>query len=199
MSPTHLHPADKAEIDAIRRNLNSTVESIRRDRALSDSGRREKMAIATKAARDKADTLKRKVSKERTSRKTELERRLFGVGSNSSPTDLLVLRDSRDRAAALGTEEQATFAMRQAHSAGDEYMAKAIAQVAILKGWTNLVDDFRQHATAETAAALDQLAQLPSGRNTDVADSLMFTIRAPQELAGYNDWAIDELAATGAT
>jgi hypothetical protein len=120
----------------------------------------------------------------------ELQRSLFGLPSPGT-ADVLVMRDSQDRASTLVSAEDAALKMQLANQSGDKFMAQAIAQVAVAKGWGDVVDSYASGNTY-TRERLDELAAIPSGRRTELADAAVFRIRTPRELLGRND---DVLAA----
>jgi hypothetical protein len=60
---------------------------------------------------------------------------------------------------------------------GDSFMAKAVAQVAVAKGWRDVLESYAENA--------------PLGTKTDTA---MFNARAPQEFIGMRDNVIEALA-----
>ena len=46
----------------------------------------------------------------------------------------------------------------------------------------------------QAKTALEELANIPSGRNTNLADTAMFNVRAPHEFIGMRDNVIEALA-----
>jgi len=108
-----------------------------------------------------------------------------------------VLRDSRDRAQAIKSQEDAQLSLQLAKQAGDKFMVKAIAQLAVTKGWTSVVDAY----TADNSHArsmLDELAAIPSGPRTNTADAAAFSVQVPKELSaftGVNAGSLERLAA----
>jgi hypothetical protein len=73
-------------------------------------------------------------------------------------------------------------------------MSKAIAQVAANKGWSDIVEMYAETAPLGTRAALEQLADLPAGRRTRLADSAVFTIRAPKEFGAVDSSTLESIA-----
>ena len=184
----------REKVARIQGRLNNTIEAIRNERRYTDSARRTEMAKATLKAKREADGIRKAFLAEREARRESLEKRLFGILGTPDPTQLMVLRDARDRAAAITTEDEANTKLRMANQAGDTYMARAIAQVAITKGWTPVVDTFAETAPVGTKTALEALGEIPSGRNTKIIDAAAFSIRPPREL-GRPDPAVLEAMA----
>ena len=186
------YEAARGKVAAIQSRLNRTIEAIRNNKAYSDSGRRAEMARATLQARKEAAALKGSFLLS--------EMRVGNPGTPPvwltapTPTELMVMRDSRDRAAALQNAEDAQLKLKLANQAGDTFMAKAIAQVAAAKGWSDVVESYAETAPLGTRSALEQLADIPSGRMTAVADAASFAIRAPHEFHGHNNAVLEAVA-----
>ena len=152
------------------------------------------MARATLQAKKEAQALKAEFLAEREARRESLERRLFGLAGTPSATELMVMRDSRDRAASLTSAEDAQLKLKLANQAGDTFMAKAIAQVAAAKGWAEVVETYAETAPLGTRSVLEQLADLPGGRLTAMGDAAVFSTRAPREFQGNNDAVLEAVA-----
>ena len=130
------------------------------------------MAKATFDARKEADALRTELLAVRESRRESLEKRLFGLLGTPTPTELMVMRDSRDHAASLENAEDAQLKLKLANQAGDTFPSKAIAQAAATKGWSDIVNTYAATAPLGTRSALEELADIHSGRMT--------TSRTPQ-------------------
>jgi hypothetical protein len=98
----------RGRISRIQQRLNAELETIRQTQAYSDHGRKVEMAKLTVKARKEADAVKEKFLAARKARRESLEKRLFGIAGTPSATELMVMRDSRDRAATIGSAEEAT-------------------------------------------------------------------------------------------
>jgi hypothetical protein len=186
------YPREK--VAGIQRNLDAAVAAIRDNKNLSETGRRTEIAKATLAARKQAEALKTETRAARESRRAELERRVFGIAGTPSPAELMVMRDSRDRAAGLNSAEEAGLTLKLAAQAGDSFMSKAVAQVAAAKGWGDVLSTFTATAAYDTKAALEELADIPTGRGTALADTAAFKIRDPREFLGTRDEVVEAFA-----
>lgn len=184
----------RSKVTDINKRLRSTLDDIRDNRSYSESGRRVEMAKATLAARQEAQALQTRFIAARNERRTALEKRLFGATAGSLPAELMVLWDSHDRARRLETEDAARDALRLAGQFGDTVMARAIAQRAIDKGWADVVDAYAESAGTVTRELLDELANIPDGKNTNAADKLAFRITPPPELGQIGDADLASLA-----
>lgn len=177
------YPREK--IAAIQRRLDSAAALIRDSNSFSDQGRRAELAKLTQKAREERDAIKAEYIKARKERRESLEKRLFGITGEPSAPELMLMRDARIRAGALKTEDEAHTQLTLARQANDVLMCRAIAQVAVAKGWDEVVAAHVEHAPAGTGAALEELTDMPTGSRTGFADSAAFSIREPQELRAY--------------
>jgi hypothetical protein len=186
------YPRDKVAL--VQRNLDEAIAAIRADTTLSDAGRRTKLAKETLAARKRAAELKDEFQAARESRRTQLERQVFGITGTPSATDLIVMRDSRDRAKKLESADDCLTELKLAAQAGDTFMAKAIAQQAAAKGWRGVMATFTDSADVFTRTALEELADIPTGSRTNIADIAAFKIQSPREFLGKSDEVVDAFA-----
>ena len=184
----------RQKVAGIQRNLDAAVAAIRDNKNLSETGRRTEIAKATLAARKQAEALKAETRAARETRRAELERRVFGIAGTPNPTELMVMRDSRDRAANLQSADEAQLKLKLAAQTGDSFMSKAIAQVAAAKGWGDVLNTFTNTAAFDTRAALEELADIPTGRGTNLADAAAFKIRDPREFLGTRDEVVEAFA-----
>lgn len=188
------YPRDK--IAAIQHRLNTEAARIRDNTAYSDAGRRVELAKLTVQARKERDTLKADFLAKRAERRTLLQRRLFGLSSSPSAADMMLLRDSQDRAATIDSAEEAANRLALAHQSGDTFMAQAIAQRAANRGWNEVINTYAEHAPAGTRTALEELAAIPAGTRTNLAEAAAFAIREPAELAAFRgDGNLERIAA----
>src|SRR6478672_9087499 len=104
----------RQKVAGIQKVLDDAVAAIRADRNLSEGGRRAEIAKVTLAARKNAEALKAETRAARETRRAELERRVFGIAGTPSPAELMVVRDSRDRAATLQSADEAQLKFKLA-------------------------------------------------------------------------------------
>lgn len=187
----------REEMARIQGRLNDSVAATRSNRGLTDQGKRAEMARLVRQARTQRNQLKNEFITKREARRERLERVLFGNPDGATPEQIMLMRDSRDRAAKLDGPNDAATHLALAQQAGDDYMAKAIAAVAARHGWNDIINTYADRAPAGTRACLDELAQLPSGRNTRAADTSRFKLDEPEELRSYRTDTDLERLATG--
>lgn len=186
----------RGKVARIQSRLNQTIEDIRNNRSYSDSGRRAELAKATLQAKKEVAALKADFIAEREATRKSLQKRLFGILGEPTHTELIVMRDSQERADAITDEDTAMRKLRRADLSGDSYMAKAVAERAAERGWNEVVNAYAETAPPSTRAALDQLAAIPSGRRTGLADSAVFTIHAPKEIGAVANSELESIART---
>lgn len=187
------YPRD--EIARIQNRLNNDVAAIRSSRAHTDQGKRIEMARLVRQARTQRDQLKNEFTTKREARRERLERILFGIPGEATPEQIMIMRDSRDRAAKLDGPEDAATHLALAQQAGDTFMAQAIAMVAARHGWNDIINTYADQAPSGTRSCLDELAEIPAGRNTGLADTARFSLREPEELRSYRtDSDLERLA-----
>jgi hypothetical protein len=184
----------RGKVSRIQLRLNQAIEDIRSNQAYSPEGRRGEMAKATLEASKEAQALKAEFVAARESRRESLEKRLFGLLGSPTATELMVMRDSGDRAATLESAEDAQLKLKLANQAGDTFMAKAIAQVAATKGWGEVVETYAAIAPLGTRAGLEELAAIPAGPRTNIGDAATFSIRPPQELGTADNSILESIA-----
>jgi hypothetical protein len=174
------YDAPKASIASIQRRLNETVEGIRANRSFTPQGRKVEMAKAVLTARNQTEKLKAEFVAAREARRTNLERIVFGIVGEPTASDLIAHRDAQDRAASLTGSDEAAAVLRRANQSNDESLAKAVAQAAFQRGWTEVANNYAD--MWDKRACLDMLTDTHAGPNTVTADAVTFRIRAPEEL-----------------
>ena len=174
------YDGQKAAVASIQRRLDGQLDTIRNTRSYSDAGRKAEMAKAVLAARAQVEGLKSEFAAERETRRKNLERIAFGIIGEPSAFDLMAARDAQDRAAKISTAEDAKAMLHRANQSNDESLAKAVAQAAFNKGWTEVANDYADMWGKR--GALDLLADTNAGPRTTLADTTVFRIRNPAEL-----------------
>lgn len=189
------YPRDK--MAAIQARLTNRTEEIRNSRRYSDQGKRTELAKLVREARTQRDELKKTYIAERETRRETLQRILFGIPGEATAEQLMIMRDSRDRAMKLKGPDDAATHLSLALQAGDRYLAQAIAMVATDKGWHEVIDTYADRAPAGTRASLEELADIHTGPRTSSVDNIVFRLREPEELRSFkSDSDLERLANT---
>ena len=160
----------KAAVAGIQRRLDEQLNTIRNNRSYSDSGRKSEMAKRVLVARAEMNKMKSNFAAERQARGENLHRIVFGNTSGATAAELIADRDARDRAGQLSTLEDANAMLRRANQNGDESLAKAVAEAAFNRGWTDVARDYadqvgkRERSTCSSRQTSARKPALPTRR-----------------------------------
>lgn len=148
----------ESQIDDLRKQANNiqsrwahTSDQLDRDATLSDAGRQAKRDAEHDRIRAKLSDLRRQETELIAAKKQSIEKRLFGLSTvaSSDPGQVLLYRDSQDRAARLTESNEAANAFAAALRADDNILAAAILARALEAGWTSIVSEYvKQHPDA---------------------------------------------------
>ena len=159
----------------------------------SDSGRRAEMAKATLDARKEADALRTELlSRTGITAGIVGKTPIRGLLGTPTPTELMVMRDSRDHAASLENAEMRTAKLKLANQAGDTFLAKAIAQAAATQGWSDIVNTYADSATRNTQRTRG--TRRHPLRPYDQHRGRPFTIHAPSEIGAATTSVLEAIA-----
>ena len=170
----------KAAVSRVQSRLDEKIEAIRSIRGYSEAGRKTEMAQAVVAARAEVEAMKKEFVAERNTRRDDLHRSLFGASGRASASELIADRDAQDRAAQLDSPDAAATMLARANRNGDGSLARATAEHAFQRGWSEIAQDYADQA--EKRSTLDMLNDTNAGPRTVLADSVIFRVRPPSEL-----------------
>ncbi|MFD7786519.1 hypothetical protein ACFV4Q_26060 [Streptomyces nojiriensis] len=186
--------------DNISSNYHQTLRGIRENAKLSEQGKKMAAAQAYSVAR----TAMAKANAERqagqSKRWDELERKVWGESLPWGATEAdraannMAMRDALQRASQLKTQGDAARLLRQAEQTGDATLARAVAQHANDKDWSDVLETYFDSRPGKRDAfneMCDIHRERTSGRTLD---SLAHSIARPAELRGMNDHAIEAMA-----
>ncbi|MET7294914.1 hypothetical protein ABZS79_22750 [Streptomyces griseoloalbus] len=178
-------------IDAYQRKL----ERIESSRTYSDHAKRVMSAKAYKEAQGALDQLRQAEVDSITTRRTQLERRMFGHQGTADAQTVIARRDANDRAAKLDNPRAAAEMLQTAQMEGDDLMAQAIATRAAQYGWSDVLGSYAGDRPGFQQAA-EELTQLPN--TDDVAWKFhhtgQFMAGPPSSLYDAKPHEIDRLA-----
>lgn len=134
----------RAQAASIQKRSARTSDSLANDKSLSDIGRRTKLDIERDRMRDQLRVLRKKETELIAAKRQSLERRLFGLSSvtSSDPGQVLLYRDSQDRAARLTHSDEAALVLAAALRSDDKTLAAAVLGRALDAGWTSIVNEY---------------------------------------------------------
>jgi hypothetical protein len=158
----------ESQIDDLRKqaaNIQSrwarTTDLLDADNTLSEIGKRDKLDSEHAQVNARLRDLRKKETELIAAKKQSLEKALFGLSSvaSSDPAQILLYRDSRDRAAQLTQSDDAAEVFAAAVRADDRTLAAAILARALDAGWSGIVAEYvKQNPSA--GDDLDDLATL---------------------------------------
>ena len=107
--------------------------------------------------------------------KEKLERRVFGLSASASsnPAQVVSFRDAQARARQLEDRDDAEQIYQSALRSGDDVLAAAILERALVRGWTSIREDFLSR-NAGTRDALDDLAALAQYENNSLLNAVHY-------------------------
>jgi hypothetical protein len=170
----------KQKMSALRASLNNDVKQICGDVRLSDQGRKHELAKTLLTHRRQAEQYRGSFSADNEQVRKSLTSKLFGIQKDAGPSAVIAERDAQDRAAKLGSADDAASMLVRAQDLGDDSLAKAVAAHAHSRGWHDVTE--RYAAATGVAGDLDELHQLPSGAQLGLAVTALFAVPAPTEL-----------------
>jgi hypothetical protein len=156
----------RAQAASIQKRSARTRDSLANDNTLSDIGRQAKLDSERDRMRDQLRDLRKKETELIDAKKQAVEKGLFGLTSvtSSDPGQILLYRDSQDRAARLKQSDEAAQVFAAALRSGDKTLAAAVLGRALDAGWNSIVAEYvKQHPDA--AEQLNDLAKLGKYRS----------------------------------
>ncbi|MEU9581068.1 hypothetical protein [Streptomyces chilikensis] len=177
--------------DAYARKL----ERIENSRTYSDHAKRVMAAKAYKEAQAALDALRQSEVDSLTSRRTQLQRRMFGHQGAADPQTVIARRDANDRAARLDDPRAAADMLKTAQLEGDDLMAQAIATRAAQAGWGDVLGAYSSNRPGFTEAAQEyQSLPDPDDIGWKFHHTGQFMAAPPSNLNGAKPHEIDRLA-----
>lgn len=182
------------EAQRIRRRLSEQVEKIRQDPHLSDQGRKAKIARLWKDAEGEVAVLRKTHQANVAAAESELRRQAFGPPSDVDHAEYRGALAFADQQAT--SRERAAAAMNRAAMTGDTLLARAVATVAVERGFTNVVDQYRaEFDDRGEVAALDAHRSRHGTPTAKFARVLHLNVPKPSELEGMGLNHVERLIA----
>jgi hypothetical protein len=182
----------RERIARVQQRLNADVNEIRENRSYTNQGRKREIAKATLQAKTQVAKIRAEHVADRTARRDKFERLAFGIVGEVDAGTLIAVRDAQDRADKITTEDDAAAMLHRATQTNDASLASAIGLRAYNRGWTDVATNWAD--AWDKTAYLEEFHDIPGGKNTTAADSLIFRVPAPQELSGLTDPDIKTIA-----
>ncbi|MFI6767264.1 hypothetical protein [Streptomyces sp. NPDC050355] len=181
--------------ERIQENYARQLARIEGSKVYSDHAKRVMAAKVYKQAQDALNQLRdAEVSQLRT-RRSSLQRRMFGAHGDQDPNTVVARRDANDRAGKLEDPREAKAALQRAEMEGDATMAQAIATRAAQNGWGDVLADYTATRPGFTAAA-EEFNSLPDPDDWQwkFAHTGQFLAGPPSVLSNASPQEIERLA-----
>jgi hypothetical protein len=158
----------QAEVQSYRDQAGELSEEFTRVRAqiesdpsLTTTGKRDHLEPLHAEVVEKISALRAREKAAVKTEKERLERRVFGLSgsASSNPTNIVSFRDAQSRARQLEDRDDAEEVYQSALRSGDNILATAVLERALVRGWTSIKEDFLER-NAAARGDLDDLAAL---------------------------------------
>lgn len=129
--------------------------------------------------------------------KENIERRVFGLSPSAStdPAKIVSFRDAQARARELEDSDAATELYESAVRSGDDILAAAVLEKALIRGWSAIKDDYLERHTT-TGNDLEDLEALARFTNNSLAATAQYMpprLNLPHS-AGFPDTQLHKAA-----
>lgn len=189
-----------SERENIMDTYRQTLSRIREDRKLSEQSKKMAAAQAYASAKKAMADANKERQADQSQRWDKLERKVFGENLPWGATEAdraansMAMRDALQRAGQLKNAGDAARLLRQAEQTGDSTLARAIAQQANEKDWSDVLETYFESRPTKRDA-FNEMCDIYRERTTGrPADNVTHWIGRPTELRGMNDQAIEAMA-----
>lgn len=165
----------RAEAGQLAEESSRVHAEVEADAGLTVAGRREKLEPLHRDVTEQISALHAREKAAVKSAKEKLERRVFGLSpsASSDPAKIGSFRDAQARARQLEDSDDAADLYESAKRSGDNILAAAVLERALVRGWPKIKDDYLEsHAT--TRGDLDDLAALAQYSNNGFANIIHY-------------------------
>ena len=189
---TEIDQETQSQAQAIQNALRDSVTATRDNRELTDDAKHRRLVAAYDSAKEQMDRLEQRWSGFSSDRLDRLRREVFGtVPSNGM--DAINVRDARDRANRIDTEQEALEELEFATENGDDALARAVLHVAFRRwrespfgDWSDVLNAYAEKRPSEVAR-LDELIGLEKQSvRAGMMQTLVFSVAVPPEIQNPN-------------
>lgn len=169
----------RAAAGQLTEEFTRTHEQVAADRTLTDEGKWEQLEPLHAETTEQINDLRLREKTAVTNFKERLERRVFGLSpaAANDPARIVSFRDATARARQLEDEDEAAEIYQSALRSGDQVLATAVLERAMVRGWASIKKDFLSR-NPTTRSDLDDLAAL--AKYTDNAFAALVHYVPPQ-------------------
>ncbi|SCX37973.1 hypothetical protein SAMN03159343_0255 [Klenkia marina] len=211
-----LDPTTTQALDQLRKTIDAEATHIRANRDLTFEARQRQIARSWVAHRDAAKALRERLNTNAADERRKLESDLFGLDgivgwradASTRATASVAMRDAQDRVrSALDAANSSDILkqhpepvlaelLKRAERAGDEFMARAVAEAAIDRSCADVVNAFSA-ARPAIEPAVDRywaIAHTHTRARDVMNEEMAFALEPPAEVAGLSEWEVNALA-----
>ncbi|MFF1548725.1 hypothetical protein [Streptomyces sp. NPDC058291] len=141
-------------------NYNRQLARIEASRTYSDHAKKVMAAKAYTTAQSALERLRQSEVDSINTRRSQLQRRMFGHQGTADAQTVIARRDANDRAAKLDDPRAAGEMLATAQMEGDDLMAQAIATRAARSGWNDVLGSYASDRPGFQQAA-EEYSSLP--------------------------------------
>ncbi|MDL9944284.1 hypothetical protein QSJ19_01530 [Gordonia sp. ABSL11-1] len=157
--------------------------------ALTNDGKREQLEPLHQETADKMHELHQREKTAVKTYKEKLERNLYGLSPSAStnPDQLRLYREAQTLTRDLADSEDAAVVYESAKRSGDTILAAAVLEKALVRGWTNIKNDYIERHP-DTRNALDDLGALAKFTDNRLANTAQYmppSADLPRPSAGF--------------
>lgn len=169
-------PDLQAEIEGYRTEAGELAENftqyhaqVEADPNLSLTGKREQLEPRHAEVTEQITALRNREKSAVKQAKENLERRVFGLSpsASSDPAKVVSFRDAQARAREMEDSDEAEEIYNSALRSGDNILAAAILEKALVRGWSKIKADYLERHTT-TRNDLDDLESLAKYQNNSL-------------------------------
>ncbi|QHD84417.1 hypothetical protein GR168_02670 [Gordonia sp. JH63] len=179
----------RAEAGRLAEEYTRAHAEITSDRNLTNDGQREHLEPLHEEITEKMAALR---TREKTAVKTykeKLERNVFGLSPSASndPNRVVSFRDAQARARELDHSDDAQELYESAKRSGDDILAAAILEKALVRGWSSIKNDYLER-NASKRDALEDLGALAKYTDNSLAVTAQYmapNANLPRPSAGF--------------
>lgn len=142
------------------------------DPGLTPEGKRERLEPLHAQVTEQMSALRVREKTAVKAEKEKLERRVFGLSpsASSDPAKVVSFRDAQARARELEDSDDAAELYESAKRSGDNILAAAVLEKALIRGWSNIKEDYLERNTT-TRDDLDDLTALARYSDSGLANA----------------------------
>lgn len=167
----------RTSAEMVQNEWNQEIAAINSDGSLSDVGKSANLGEAYTDVKSKLDGLRAQEHEAVKTKRTELEKDVFGLYSTDS-TAIISYRDARDRARRLEDSNEAESLMQSAELSADDALASAILAEALDRGWSRIISTYKENHPSKVEKLKD-LSTLAKYQGNSFTNNVAYMVMQP--------------------